>query len=235
MTTAAFYDEAYRVADERHSRWRALSARGKADHVVDLCLEAGLRPDTVIEIGAGDGALLAELRGFARVMRGFEISAEAARIARERGLSVEAYDGSRLPLADGSVDLAILSHVLEHVADPDALLREAARVAQAVVVEVPLEANLSARRESKRSGAEAIGHVQALDRDAVRSLVERAGLTVRGELLDPLPLAVHTFFAGTGAARARAVAKAAVRRAVFNASPRVAERAFTLHYACLCS
>ncbi len=60
--------------------------------------------------------------------------------------------------------LGILSHVLEHVPDPPALLAEAARACGAVVMEVPLESNLSARRASKREHAEEVGHLQRLDR-----------------------------------------------------------------------
>lgn len=240
---AGFYDEAYRRASaegDRHARWRQLSARGKADHAIELCSSAGLSPRSVAEIGCGDGALLAELgaRGLAGELHGFEVSEEAARIARGRGspglTGVTVFDGESLPAADGSFDLAVLSHVLEHVPEPVALLREAARVARAVVLEVPLEANLSARRPAKRSGAAEIGHLQALDRPRVRALVEEAGLTVQDELLDPLPLEVHAFFARSAGERARAVAKATLRRAAFTVSPRLAERAFTLHLACLC-
>jgi SAM-dependent methyltransferase len=193
-------------------------------------------PERVLEVGCGDGALLAELaaRRFAPVLAGVEISTEAAAIARERGLDVEVFDGSRLPAADDSYDLGILSHVLEHVPDPGALLRETARVCRAVIVEVPLEANLSARRSAKREDAAEIGHIQSLDRDGVAALVEGAGLRVADELLDPLPAQVHLFFAQTPAARARAWTKAAVRRAVFAASPQLAARLFTLHYACAC-
>jgi len=238
-----FYDESYRRASaegDRHQRWRELSARGKADHVVSLCARAGLAPSSVAEIGCGDGALLAELgaRRLAGELHGFEVSEEAAALARERAVpglvGVTVFDGARLPVDDGAFDLALLSHVLEHVPDPAALLREAARVSRAVVMEVPLEANLSARRASKREGAAEIGHVQALDRAAVRSMVAASGLRAEHELLDPLPLEVHRFFAGSRPARARATLKGGVRRAVFAASPRLAERAFTLHYACLC-
>jgi SAM-dependent methyltransferase len=248
MTTAhdlgQFYDESYRRASaegDRHMRWRQLSARGKADHAIELCARAGLAPRSVAEIGCGDGALLAELgaRGLAGELHGFEVSEEAARIARTRGapglVGVSVFDGRRLPVDDNAFDVALLSHVLEHVPDPAALLREAARVSRAVVLEVPLEANLSARRGSKRSEAAEIGHIQSLDRDAVRALVAGAGLSVREELLDPLPLEVHRFFAGSRGERARATLKAGVRRALFKMSPRVAERAFTLHYACICA
>jgi SAM-dependent methyltransferase len=195
----------------------------------------------VAEVGCGDGALLAELgaRGLSGELHGFEVSEEAARIARSRGVpglaEVTVYDGARLPAADGAFDLVVLSHVLEHVPDPVALLRECARVARAVIVEVPLEANLSAARGSKREGAAEIGHLQALDRKAVHALVSDAGLGVRQELADPLPLEVHTFFAGSAPERARAAAKAGVRRALFTVAPDLAERVFTLHYACLCS
>ena len=238
---AGFYDEAYRhgAGHDRHLRWRQLSARGKADHAIELCERAGLSPSSVAEIGCGDGALLAELgaRGLAGELHGFEVSEEAARIARTRGApglaGVTVFDGERLPVGDRAFDVALLSHVLEHVPDPAALLREAARVSRAVVLEVPLEANLSARRETKREGAAEIGHLQALDRDAVQAMVASAGLSISEDLLDPLPLEVHRFFASSGAERVRATAKAGVRRALFSVSPRLAERVFTLHYACL--
>lgn len=240
---AAFYDESYRRASaegDRHALWRQLSARGKADHVFALCASAGLSPSSVAEVGCGDGALLAELgaRGLSGELHGFEVSEEAARIARTRGapglVDVTVFDGESLPVDDGSYDLVVLSHVLEHVPHPGALLREAARVAEHVVLEVPLEANLSARRPAKRAGAEHIGHLQALDRARVRSLVEAAGLRVAGDLLDPLPVEVHTFFARSPRERARATVKAGMRRALFAAAPALAERLFTLHYAALC-
>jgi SAM-dependent methyltransferase len=238
-----FYDDSYRRASaegDQHLRWRQLSARGKADHAILLCASAGLSPSSVAEIGCGDGALLAELgaRGLAGKLFGFEVSEEAARIARGRGapglVGVTVFDGVRLPVDDGAFDIALLSHVLEHVPDPAALLREAARVSSAVVLEVPLEANLSARRGSKRSESASIGHLQSLDRDGVRAMVADAGLRVEHELLDPLPLEVHRFFASSGRQRAQATVKAYVRRSVFKVAPRLAERAFTLHYACLC-
>jgi SAM-dependent methyltransferase len=234
-----FYERSYRDAaahGDRLAQWRALGAIGKADHVQELCAQLGLQPATVLEVGCGDGALLAELerRRFAPSLSGFEISEEAASIARSRGLAVDVFDGSQLPAADLSHDLGLLSHVLEHVPDPAGLLRETARVCRSVIVEVPLEANLSARRTTKRRGAAEIGHLQSLDREAVRELVESAGLRVTGELLDPLPAEVHLFFAETPAARIRARAKAAVRRGVFVASPPLATRLFTLHYACVC-
>lgn len=238
---ADLYERAYSTegeAAERYGRWRALGARAKADHVVELATRAGKRPRTLLEVGCGDGALLLELarRGFVARPDGVEISSSAVEIARRRPElgSVEVFDGERIPAADGSYDLGVLSHVLEHVADPGALLAETARACRAVIVEVPLELNLSARRASKRGGAAEVGHVQDFDRASARALATDRGLNVATELGDPLSREAHTFFADTPAARFRGSAKAAVRRMVFSASQGAAERLFTIHYAYLC-
>jgi SAM-dependent methyltransferase len=236
-----FYDEAYSQTPERsaqYARWRALGAIGKADHVISLCERAGIGPQSTLEVGCGDGALLCELhrRGFGGRLSGVEITDAAVAIARERAQidSVERYDGAHLPDRDGAHDLGILSHVLEHVPDPPALLAEVARACNAVIVEVPLEANMSARRAGKREHAEEVGHLQRLDREAVRAIVARAGLHVAGEIEDPLPATVHRFFATSVRGRAQGTLKWAVRRALHGAAPSLARRVFTVHYACLC-
>jgi SAM-dependent methyltransferase len=236
-----FYTEGYSLPDrdeaERMGRWRALGARSKADHVVRLCAHAGLRPGSLVEIGCGDGALLAELsaRGLAPVLDGFELSPPAADIARARGVArkVEVFDGLEVPVDDGAYDLAVLSHVLEHVPEPMTLLREAARVAAAVLVEVPLEDNRSARRDDKRAEAARIGHVQFFKRADVLALLRVAGLRVAAELSDPLPYAHHAFFASGHSERLTAAVKTGVRHAGWRAAPRVVERLFTVHYAAL--
>jgi SAM-dependent methyltransferase len=238
---STFYEESYSTPAEtaaRYSRWRALGAIGKADHVVELCRKASLRPRAILDVGCGDGALLSELRrrSFGQRLAGVEIAQAAVELARSRPQLdvVERYDGRRLPFADGDFDLGVLSHVLEHVEDPPALLAETARVATSVVCEVPLEQNWSARRRAKRRHAAEIGHLQRLDRDGARALVGDAGLRIVAELEDPLPLAVHVFFADGPATRAAAAARWALRAAAHGAVPALARRAFTLHYACLC-
>ena len=125
--------------------------------------------------------------------------------------------------------------MLEHVPDPPALLAEVARACHAVVVEVPLEDNLSARRGSKREHADEVGHLQRLSRGNAREIIAHAGLRVAGELEEPLPLQVHRFLAsGTASARAAATAKWGLRAGLHRIVPSLARRLFTVHYACLC-
>ncbi len=181
--------------------------------------------------------LLAQLarRGVGETRHGFDISGRAVAYAADRAEVEEAhtFDGRALPAADAAYDLGILSHVLEHVPDPLPLLRESARACRAVIVEVPLEDNLTASRPSAQAGRDAIGHLHRFSRTDIAELAGAAGLRVVVDLADPLPLAVHSFFAEAPTARAKAHAKAAARRAAFTMAPRQAERAFTLHYAAL--
>lgn len=230
------YEAQYDAGDgAKAGEWRALCAEGKADHVERLA--RGLAPRSIADVGCGDGVLLSALaeRGLGERHDGYEISERAVELATgRRGVDrVRRFDGTTLPAGDGEYDLAVLSHVLEHVPDPAPLLRETARIARAVVVEVPLEDNRSASRPQVQRGREAIGHLHRFSGADVRALAHEAGLAVAHELADPLPRQVHLFWAQGPAGHAKALAKAAVRRAVFTLAPGAAERAFTVHYAAL--
>src|SRR3954470_6019047 len=223
-----FYEQCYTPgADgDRHRRWRELGAEGKADHVAALVARAGLpAPRTVCEVGCGDGAVLAVLgrRGFGGERVGYEISASGVRLAAERPEidAAHVFDRARLPVPTGTYDLVSATHVLEHVPDPAPLTGELLRAGRAAVIEVPLEANVSARRAAApaapggggapRAASEGVGHLRRFSRRAIRQLVEDAGGRVAAELVDPLPRAVHTFYARGGAARAKGTAKWALR------------------------
>jgi SAM-dependent methyltransferase len=234
-----FYEQCYTpgVDGDKYRRWRDLGAIGKADHVVALAQRAGLPvPRTIAEVGCGDGAVLTELgrRGFGGRRTGYEISASGVKLAAERAEVDEAhvFDGARLPVADDAYDLVFATHVLEHVPDPVPLTRELLRAGRAVILEVPLEANASARRPAARAASEGVGHLHRFDRRAIRRLVTDAGWQVDAELVDPLPREVHLFDATTPAARAKGHAKWALRAAAAGV-PAIGERLVTLHFALL--
>ncbi len=123
--------------------------------------------------------------------------------------------------------------MLEHVHDPAALLRDTARVCGAVVVEVPLEDNASARRPGKRAHALEIGHLQRFSRREMHEVVAAAGLRVGAELSDPLPREVHRFWADDASQLRRADARWLARRALMTVPP-LGRRAITVHWAAAC-
>jgi SAM-dependent methyltransferase len=231
-----FYERSYTDTDAGWlRRWRALGAGNKADHVCRL-IEQLPRPATVLEVGCGDGAVLSELadRGVGETRTGVEISAAAVALAAERTgvTAAHVFDGEVIDAGRAAFDLVICTHVLEHVVDPRALLRELERVGRAIVLEVPLERNLAARRATARALSERSGHLHRFDRATIRSLIYDTGWQVRGELLDPLPHAIHSFRATTPKERLQGHLKWAIRAAL-GALPGVGERLFTMHYALL--
>jgi SAM-dependent methyltransferase len=235
------YEQQYTAGEadaRRYGAWRELCARSKADHIVELVRAAPEPPRAVLDVGCGDGVLLSLLarRGIGETHHGFEIAERAVALAAGRPEidRVERFDGKRLPVGDGAYDLGVLSHVLEHVPEPLPLLREVARACRAVVIEVPLEHNRSASRPAAEAGRRAIGHLHRFGRDDVALLAANAGLAIADDLSDPLPRAIHAFFAQTPGARARAELKAGARQALFALAPGRAERLFTVHYACIC-
>jgi SAM-dependent methyltransferase len=85
----------------------------------------------VLDVGCGDGLLARliqdqrpdlEIRGIDVLVRG------------ETHVPVEAFDGQRIPCADGSYDAVMFVDVLHHTQDPMVLLTEAGRVARRSII-----------------------------------------------------------------------------------------------------
>lgn len=125
--SAAFFS---RTAGE----WDALrdDLYGGTFHLEGLL--AALDPSWVVaDLGCGTGRTTAALAPFVREVVAVDASAEMLTAARERLQAVSNVDLREgtleaLPVADGSVDLALLVLVLHHLGDPAAVLREARRV-----------------------------------------------------------------------------------------------------------
>lgn len=93
----------------------------------------------VVEVGAGCGGVLYPFARRGCKCVGFEFNDHYMRYGRARGLDLR-YASELSAVPDGSVDLVILSHVLEHVSDPSELLATAWRLLRfdgLLVVEVP--------------------------------------------------------------------------------------------------
>ena len=102
--------------------WRRLGAIDKSRNVLSLCGSYDFA--NVVEIGAGDGAILEQLsrHGFAHSYTALEISKSAVDAIKDRNIGglkeAVLFDGYSIPFEDGAFDLAILSHVIEHVEHP---------------------------------------------------------------------------------------------------------------------
>ena len=83
----------------------------------------------VLEVGAGTGQLWAELpHDAARLVLTDFSPAMCEELRKVAGAEVRECDATDLPFEDGSFDLVIANHMLYHLDDPAAALREFARV-----------------------------------------------------------------------------------------------------------
>lgn len=92
----------------------------------------GLPGRLLVEVGSGSGAFLARLadRFPDHDVRGVEIRPDLLDHARARGCRAVQGDAYTLPLPDGSCGTVVLRYVLQHLVEPRAAIRDAARVLQ---------------------------------------------------------------------------------------------------------
>ena len=112
-----------------------------ADHI-----DPGTR---VLDIGCGDGALMAALRDTRQVdARGLEIDPVQVEQCVARGLSVVQGDADRdlSEYPDGAFDYAILSQTLQTAERPDLMLDQLLRVGRQAFVSFPNFAHWRMRR-----------------------------------------------------------------------------------------
>jgi SAM-dependent methyltransferase len=82
----------------------------------------------LLDVGCGDGQFLLEAEESGWQAEGIDIDPVSAAAARRRGLAVHVGALSDAGLPDHTFDAVTMAHVLEHVADPIALLTECRRL-----------------------------------------------------------------------------------------------------------
>lgn len=122
--TDRFARTAERVAARQDSRAARL-----AGEVRDFVRPTG--DERALDVGTGAGALAIALAPFVREVVGLDPVPELLELARERGPANTEFvegDGTALPFPDGDFDLAGTHRTLHHVARPDLVIAELARV-----------------------------------------------------------------------------------------------------------
>ncbi len=86
---------------------------------------------TMLDVGAGDGAVAAGVREF---RPGLDVSGVDVLVRADTRIPVQEYDGKKLPFHDNAFDCVLLTDVLHHTPDPQAVLAECARVSRRYVI-----------------------------------------------------------------------------------------------------
>lgn len=171
------YDEYY--GDDDLRQWREMGAAQKADRIEKLC--SHLSDAHIIDVGAGEGAVAKELthRNFGGSITCAEISESAVRALESRDLEmvneIHLFDGYDLPVDDSEFDLAIATHVLEHVEHQRKFLRELSRVSEWVYIEVPLQDRVTMPADYQHNE---VGHINFYNYKTFRRVLQTSGLRV---------------------------------------------------------
>ena len=141
-----------------------------------------IRPERgfLLEIGSGFGFLLSKFQNDGWDVRGIDPYAAACSYAKERnGVTADIGTLETLHVASDSVDVVIMNHVIEHVPDPVATLKEIYRITKPgglFVMETPtydtLMFKLLGRRERSLS---CDGHIFFFTTKSLRNIYEKVG------------------------------------------------------------
>jgi SAM-dependent methyltransferase len=168
-----------KATGERRTVTTALSAEDRAQdlfhlfpyHFVKKFCSTSTR---VLDVGFGEGYGAEILSGSVADYVGLDMSEEAVQHASSRysipNVRFEQSDAATIPFDEGSFDLVISFHVLEHVVEPDLYLKEMARVCRAgghVVIVTPNRAFRLAPGERPWNRF----HVREFDREELTQLL----------------------------------------------------------------
>lgn len=106
------------------------------------------QPGPLLDVGCSLGYTLKAAMGLGLPAVGVDISEHAVALCREQGLAAEIGTLNEMPFGDGSFQLAVMKHVLEHTPRPREALREIRRIVRpggGVLIAVPHAGYLKAR------------------------------------------------------------------------------------------
>ncbi len=166
-------DDVVSMADREGSHWWFSAKRGLVTDVL-----ADLDPRSrVVDVGAGGGALVGDLRALGHRAWALDLSPVTARRSRaEHGDALGVVsDAARLPLRPGAADAITSLDVIEHLDDDVEALEgfyEALRPGGRLVVTVPAYEWAWSEHDAR------LGHRRRYDADGLRRVLEGAGFTV---------------------------------------------------------
>jgi 2-polyprenyl-3-methyl-5-hydroxy-6-metoxy-1,4-benzoquinol methylase len=140
-----------------------------------------LRPGRLLDIGCGDGRFLHRMKDRGWSVTGLDFDQQAARAAKEKyDIEVKVCRLEEMGCPGNSFDAITMNHVIEHVFDPVATLREVCRILKPggmVVVVTPNADSLGLRIYGPNwRGLEPPRHIQIFSPQALERAARKAGL-----------------------------------------------------------
>ncbi len=162
------------------SEWRMIGAKGKAENICKIFKE--IKPKKVLDVGSGDGSVLFWLDKFkfSNNIVSSEISKSGIEKIKSRKLKsvtkVILFDGYKLPFKNNEFDLALCSHVIEHIEYPRMLIREICRVSKKQIFEIPIDFSFNIDKNFDHYMS--YGHINVYSPQTFRYLLKTEGLNI---------------------------------------------------------
>lgn len=146
------------------------------------------RRGRVLDVGSGNGEMLKDLRRFGWEAHGVDFDEKAVKSARQNyGLDVRLGTLEEQGYPENAFDAVIVSHVIEHVHDPVALLDECRRILRpggVLVVITPNVASLAHRRyRTSWSSLHPPRHLALFTRHTLTRTAQKAGFSEVGVIV----------------------------------------------------
>ena len=187
----AFWRVAFESAHALYGDSFAERAMALSPELLGRWIPAGAN---VLDVGCGEGRIVRTIAAYAGRVRGIDRNAavlERARKATSFGnVEFEMLDAN--DLSDEQYDVAVLSHVLEHIDDPTSLLRHLRKIAPRLIVEVPefgREPLDCVRLDLGVDFSTDADHVREYTRDMLRGHLADAGWQITEWAIGPLSVA----------------------------------------------
>jgi 2-polyprenyl-3-methyl-5-hydroxy-6-metoxy-1,4-benzoquinol methylase len=135
-------------------------------------------PPSILDVGCATGALLGFLRDRGWRVTGVEISPAAAYAQKERNLDVRSIPLEEIKFQQGSFDVVLASHLIEHLNDPKAFLTETHRILKDnghVFITTPNILGFQSRLLGSRWRSAIFDHLYLFSKKTLKELFAKSG------------------------------------------------------------
>ncbi len=189
VNARSFGGDVQRTGKYLYSNGRKLSARlAMRRHTEAMLALTDFRDRRVLDVGCGDGTYTVELyeEGRPALVEGIDIAAAAIEAARtlcgDRRIQFRVGSAYELPYASDTFDVVCLRGVLHHMDQPWDAIKEALRVAPAIVVVEPNGYSLARKMLECASRYHREHNEKSFSPNQLRKWVRNLGGEITGEL-----------------------------------------------------
>jgi SAM-dependent methyltransferase len=184
------YKERYETQFKTELLWLEQSAKARSDAIENLLNKKSIVPQSVLDLGCGTGSLLRELqkRNIGQSYTAIDYSGDALDYLQKNSTGIETIKADLnidTIQSDKSYDLTLLIHVLQHLKQPDKLLKSVLEQINFsnLIIEVPLEKLVlnELPRLLNWRGKNPAGSMSFFSKTSLLELVESNGLEVVDE------------------------------------------------------